>query len=290
MLIDLQLHSTYSDGYLTPNQLVEFIASNGIKVASLTDHNTVYGQEEFKRECIKNNIKAIPGLELYVTFFKKRLNILWYNMDCSSAELSKILRETQVRRRASVRGHLEILNKLGFKIDIHKIMDKHIYYIPINRVIDGILASSYNREKIKKETKEKIPREYQIIHKYFYNSKMPHIMSESYTNIERVMRLRKKIGGQIILNHPGKRDHLNPDLFKKLKKIGVDGIEVLSPHHNIRSIMYAQSLAKELNLIATGSSDFHRFEGNKAPIQSSLNYFKIDSEMLRGVERIINYK
>ncbi len=104
MLIDLQLHSTYSDGYLTPTQLVEFIARNGIKVASLTDHNTFYGQEEFRKICIQNDIKPIVGVELYVTFHKKRLNILWYNMDCSDAEFCRILNETQVRRRASVRG------------------------------------------------------------------------------------------------------------------------------------------------------------------------------------------
>ncbi len=167
-------------------------------------------------------------------------------------------------------------------------MDKYSYYIPINHIIDDILATPHNREKIKKETKERVPREYKIIHKYFYNSKMPHIMRESYINIERIIKLRGRIGGQIILNHPGKRDHLNPDFLRKLKNIGVDGIEVLSPHHSIRSTMYAQFIAKELNFITTGSSDFHRFEGNRYAIQSSFDYFKIDSKMLRGIEKIIS--
>ena len=272
---------------MTPAELVNFLVRNNVKVASLTDHNTIYGQEEFRRKCIQNKIKPIPGIELYVTYAKRRLNILWYNMDCSNAEMCRLLRETQVRRRASVRGHLEILNKLGFKIDINKTVDKHSYYIPINHVIDDVLASRHNLRKIKKEIGTKTIHEYDIIHKYFYNSKMPHIMRESYIDIERIIKLRKKIGGQIILNHPGKRGHLKPDLLKKLKKIGIDGIEALSPHHSIRDVMHAQSFAKEFNFITTGSSDFHRFEGGNNLIQSSFDYFKVDSKMLRGIERII---
>jgi predicted metal-dependent phosphoesterase TrpH len=53
MLIDLQFHSTYSDGYLTPTQLAQFMSKQGIKVAALTDHNTVSGINQFKKPCNK---------------------------------------------------------------------------------------------------------------------------------------------------------------------------------------------------------------------------------------------
>jgi predicted metal-dependent phosphoesterase TrpH len=62
MLIDLQLHSTYSDGYLTPTQIVKFIAKHGIKVAAITDHNTVSGLYEFRNSCKKYKIKPITGI------------------------------------------------------------------------------------------------------------------------------------------------------------------------------------------------------------------------------------
>ena len=58
MLIDLQLHSTCSDGYLTPSEVAKTCRERGVKVASLTDHNTVSGQEEFARACKELKIKA----------------------------------------------------------------------------------------------------------------------------------------------------------------------------------------------------------------------------------------
>ena len=60
--IDLQFHSTYSDGSLTPTKLVNFLAKQKIKVASLTDHNTVAGLDEFFSACKKKEIKTISGI------------------------------------------------------------------------------------------------------------------------------------------------------------------------------------------------------------------------------------
>ena len=121
MLIDLQLHSTYSDGYLSPTELVDFISKKNIKIASLTDHNTVRGQEEFKYACQKAKIKPITGLELYAKLNSKKMNLLWFNFDPCNPELHNVLRESQIRRRVNVRKHLEIIErKLKLKLDINK--------------------------------------------------------------------------------------------------------------------------------------------------------------------------
>jgi predicted metal-dependent phosphoesterase TrpH len=130
MLIDLQLHSTYSDGYLSPTKLVDFIAGEGVKIAALTDHNTVAGQNEFRAACRKKNIIAITGMELYVKLNSRKLNLLWYNFDDVSPELHNLLRESQVRRRSSVRKALEKLSNLKFDLDVNKIMDKLATSIP----------------------------------------------------------------------------------------------------------------------------------------------------------------
>ena len=96
-----------------------------------------------------------------------------------------------------------------------------------------------------------------------------------------------KIGGVLILNHPAKKGFIDRDAWIELKKMGIDGVEVLSPHHSLGAIMHIQILARELNWIETGGSDFHRFEGGRYPIQKSWDYFKIDSEYLIGVKKII---
>ena len=286
MRIDLQVHSNYSDGYLSPSELVNFLAKQKVKVAALTDHNTVSGLEEFRAAARKAGIKPINGLELYARLNGRRFNILWYNFDPTRPELHDQLRESQFRRRRKFRRILEHLIRHGFKIKIDKTLDKYNHYVPINRIIDELLAVRENVYKIKKELNNDNPREEEIIKHYFYNRKFE-ILRESYINIERILRLRKRIGGQIVLCHPAKHQYIRKDLWVKLKKLGLDGVEVLSPHHSYNSIMQIQSLARELNFIETGGSDFHRFEGWGFPIQYAGQYFTIDSDKLKGVNKII---
>ncbi len=284
MLIDLQLHSTYSDGYLTPSEVAGFIAGQKIKVAALTDHNTVGGVDEFKNACKKLKIKAIPGMELYVKLRHKRFNLLWFNFNHKDPELHKLLRESQSRRRARVRKILKKLKAKNYKVDINKILDSFNHYIPINHLVDELWLN--NRTRIKKELHNNFPREDEMIREYFYNKKIG-MLHESYINIERIIKLRKKIGGQLILNHPGKHNQLQKEFLEKLKKMGIDGLELLSPHHSYGAVMYAQFIADKLKFITTGGSDFHRFEGNGYLLQKAHDYFKIDSKFLKS-EEIIN--
>lgn len=286
MLIDLQTHSTYSDGYLTPTEVVEFIHSKGITVAALTDHNTVGGLDEFRFACQARGIKPITGVELYVKHKNKRLNFLWYNFDDKSPKLHKLLRDTQVRRRRKVRNILNKLVTAGFKLKVDDILDQFNHYIPINRVVDLFLAIPENEARVKLEMQTDILRENEVIGQYFHNRSIG-LLDNTYVSLERILKLKKEIGGQIIFNHPGKYNQLKKPLLEILKKAGIDGMEVLSPHHSYGAIVYAQLLTREFDFIGTGGSDFHRYEGNNQRIQNSWNYFKIDSSKLRKIEKII---
>lgn len=287
MLIDLQLHSTYSDGYLTPDALAKYIAGFGVKAAALTDHNTVAGLYQFKKACEKYGIRAVPGIEIYAKLNSRKFNILWYNLDYNSTELHDMLRFSQIRRRKQMRAVLERLQKSGFSIDVNAIIDKYNHYAPINHVIDDICVNPANLKKIKKDFQGKSFNEGDIINKYFQDRKLAPALKNSHISLERVLKLRKKIGGQIIVCHPAKSHVMKRDFWDKIKKMGVDGLELLSPHHPYNALVYIQHLAEELKFITTGGSDFHRFEGNRTRIQKSWSYFSIDSENLSGVEKII---
>jgi len=286
MLIDLQLHSIYSDGYLTPTQLADFIAGQGVKVASLTDHNTVSGLHEFRAACQKKKIRPITGMELYVKYKSHKLNLLWYNFDFAQPELHSILRESQLRRRTAVRNLLEKLLDLKFKFDINKILDKYNHYIPLNHVVSEINSEPANLARIRKELKIKDPREEEVMSRYFNNRDIG-VLRESYLDIRRIFRLRERVGGKLILCHPAKNNHIDKEIWNKLKELGLDGVEVLSPHHSYGAVMYIQQLARDMDLIETGGSDFHRYEGNNFPIQKSWDYYKIDSKYLNGIKEII---
>lgn len=286
MRIDLQMHSTYSDGYMTPTKLAKFMANHQVKVASLTDHNTVGGLEEFKLACDKLAIKAIPGLELYVKLNSTKFNILWYNFDASSPELHKLLRDTQVRRRRQIRVILERLVSFGFKINIEKTLDNFNHYVPINKIVDALVAEPANLRKIKRELKVKNPTEGQIIKEYINNPSYGFLIN-SYTNIERVLKLRKQIGGQLVVCHPGKHNRTQREFMEKLRSLGIEGLELLSPHHTLSIVMHLQRVAREFDFIETGGSDFHRLEGDNMPLQYSWEYYHIQSRHLRGIKKII---
>lgn len=286
MTIDLQFHSLYSDGYLTPAQLASFVASQGVKIASLTDHNTVAGQAEFKKACAQYKIKTIPGLELYVKVGNRRINILWYNYDKNAPELHKILLETQNRRRRNVRAKLLQLQKLGFHLEVETILSKFPDYVPLNRVVDELFSSKYNQRKIKRDLGLKNPREEDLLAEYFFN-KQSGSLRDACINLERVLKLKKKVGGQIIFCHPGHYNKMRGNIVPRLKKMGIDGLELLSPHHSHETIMYIQYLADQFDFITTGGSDFHKFELPNKKIRYSGQWFRIDSKYLRKIEKVI---
>lgn len=284
MLIDLQIHSTYSDGYLSPTQLVKFLVKNKVKLAALTDHNTVSGVAEFREAGKKMGLKTIIGMELYCSLGNRHFNILWYNFDYKNPELHNLLRETQRRRRGKVRKILEKLKDHGYEVDVGKILDKYNHYLAINKT--GGAFYKQNKKRINQELGLKFPREEDILKKYFFSKEFG-VLKESYINIERVIKLRDKIGGQLVFCHPGKHNKYAGSLPEKLAKLGIDGIEVLSPHHSIGSVIYAQFLAREYDWIETGGSDFHLFAGNHFTLQHSWQWFKIESKYLRKIAKII---
>ncbi|MCD4694293.1 PHP domain-containing protein [bacterium] len=285
MLIDLQIHSTYSDGYLTPTQVAIFLAKRGIKIASLTDHNTVGGQSEFKRVCAKKGIRVITGLELYVKKNHNVFNVLWYNFDHHSPELHKLLRESQMRRRRIMRRVLDRLEEDGFKIS-YKILDRYNHYVPSNYVAGDLLDNKNNYEKVKKELGLDVVRAGDLIRNYFYRVGSRRLKN-SYIGWKKIVELRDKIGGQLVLCHPAKGYMPKELVLKSLVDSGLDGIEKLSPHHSYEAIMRIQRFARKYNLAETGGSDFHLDERGNYPVQRAWDYFRIDSDYLREVDRII---
>lgn len=285
MLIDLQIHSTYSDGYLSPTQIAEHLKKHKVKIAALTDHNTVGGIGEFKQACKKFGIKAIAGLELYVRLGSRNFSVLWFNLDYKHPELHNLLRDTQYKRRKKARTALRAMLKMGFRIDVDKVIDKYNHYVPLNHLVDEIMSEPFNVAKAQKELNLRKASETDIINAYVRNKSIGKL-TNSFVDIRKLFALREVIGGQIVLGHPGKHNMVNPSVWSRLKTLGLDGVEKLSPHHSFGAVMYIQQISREMDLIETGGSDFHRYEGDSHLVQSSWDYYQVDSRLLRGVSKI----
>ena len=87
--------------------------------------------------------------------------------------------------------------------------------------------------------------------------------------------------------HPAKHHYHENSMWEKLRELGVDGLEILSPHHSYNAIMHLQRVASEYDYITTGGSDFHLEEGGNRAIKNAWQYFKIDHKMLRKIDKII---
>ena len=269
MLIDLQLHSTFSDGYLSPSELVDFAKERSIKVISLTDHHTTAGLEEFRQAAKRANIKTIDGVELYLKYRGRGFNAVWYNFSLNNEKLERVLSDVRRRRIILVRRSLKRLKEAGYKIDIEKILSSFDNYIPVNRLAEMVMSDKHNYDLVVKSLRAKTPkgtrlilplREESVLSELFFNRKRG-VLKEAYISAERIVKIKAEVGGQIVFAHPGKYNKYTNTMTERLQKIGlIDGIEVLSPHHNIGAIMYSQFLAEKLDLIATGGSDFHLFE------------------------------
>lgn len=286
MFIDLQLHSTYSDGKMTPTELAGFLQRNSVKIAALTDHNTVAGLDEFFEACEKRGIKPIAGIELYVRYGAKHLNFLFYNFDKDNPEFHSFLRKTQIQRYKNVVRALKYWQDQGLDINITKILGKYNHYIPTNGLVRSIMKSSKNKRIIKGYTKSDNPHEWEII-RFLFKNKRRYYLDETHVDAERLRKLHKKIGGQIIMAHPGKNKVTEETLVKLLKAKHIDGIEILSPHHGWDAISYYQHKMKGRKIIYSGGSDFHGSDDTPTALDCSWDYFKIDSAILPRIDKII---
>ena len=287
MYIDLQLHSTYSDGRMTPTKLADFLSKNNVKVAALTDHNTVAGLDEFFLACEEKGIKPISGIELYVRYGGKRLNFLFYNFNKNNPYFHAFLRKTQIQRRRNVVRALQYWQAHGMEINIEKILSKYNHYIPINGITRAIRKSAHNKKFIKEQLKTKNLHEWEVI-KFLFKSKKRYYLDETHVSIHRLKDLHKKIGGQVILGHPGKKKVAGEDIIRMLNHKYINGIEILSPHHDWDIISYYQHKLKGRKLIYTGGSDFHGSDDGSTFISCSWDYFRIKASLLPGIEKIIN--
>jgi len=287
MIIDLQLHSTYSDGYLSPTEVANFLAHKGVKIASLTDHNTAAGYPEFYTACSTLGIKVVPGVEIYTRFNNQQINILWYNLPLDSQEFNELMENTQKHWSTRLRWHLLKLIKAKVLVaGSETVLDQFSNYVPTNSLLDAILSLPGNREIIAKTLNNPFFREEEAIALLFNNKKVGKLRL-SAVNLEKIINLQKKLGGQLVFCHPAKGRVVPAKLVAQLKSLGVEGLEVLSPHHSLGAIFYLQDLAERNDMIITAGSDFHRFEGGSHGLTSVYDYWQADSSHLRRIEEII---
>lgn len=260
MKIDLQIHSTASDGQYSPTELVKQYKKKGYVAMAICDHDTVKGLPEMIKAGKKYDQKVIPGIEMSSNHKGINIHILGYGIDHTNKALKNRCKQYSQAREARARKVVKKLKKLGFKI----------YYKDVDKISTGVVTRSHlalalmqedeNLPLLKKMTKGKLNVN-NIIKSLMIKTKPAYIPYKKRTARQDITLIHKA-GGLAILSHPGLLSEVRPSIniktfIKSLQAIGLDGLEVYADVHNRAQTKYFKDIAQNLELVATAGSDFH---------------------------------
>ena len=120
-LIDLHTHSHYSDGNLSPTELVELAKKTGIKTLALVDHDNVEGLDEAENKCKELGIEFIPGIEISVLEDGANMHILGFWIDRNNPEIKRITDGQKTKRIERIKKFVNNLKDAGFKIEYEEL-------------------------------------------------------------------------------------------------------------------------------------------------------------------------
>lgn len=250
-LADLHIHSTYSDGLLTPSEIVKHAIQLNLTTIAITDHDSVSGIKEAIK-LSQDRIEIIPAMEMSSNIGDLDIHILGYYIDYEKNELNaylEIFKEYRLKRIEKIIKHLFAD---GIKLNFERI--KSI-------VGNGSLGRPHIAEALLRDgyvhsINEAFVR-YLGYHTPYYEPKKAVLPKE-------VIQKIKDCQGIPVIAHPGTIG--NRDVIYHLIIEGIAGIEVWHPEHSKRQQQELREIALKNGLLMTGGSDFHGFRGSENQI------------------------
>jgi predicted metal-dependent phosphoesterase TrpH len=247
-MIDLHLHSTYSDGTHTPTELVCLASERKLSAISITDHDTIDATAEALRAGLSFGVKVIPGVELSVSHGEFNYHLLAYNYDRYNKEFCAGLNRLQLARNERNQEIIQKLQKLGIDISATELQAVS-------------LKGQTGRPHIARLLIEKkIVKSFDLAFKYYLRRGACAYVSRYVFTIEEAINLIHAAGGIAVLAHPAQITYsidILSRLLGELTGLGLDGIEVYYPSQNGSFRNKLSRLAGSYNLLETGGSDYH---------------------------------
>lgn len=249
MKIDLHTHSTFSDGTMSPTQLIHHAIINGIDVLGLTDHDTLSGWQE-GIAAVRGTLQLVLGAEISCLSSDHRsVHILGLLFDGTDSSLNSALEASRDDRIPRMRKMVELLSADGISITFDEVLQNVPTGATLGRphLADTLVAKGFVKNR-----DEAFASLLNNDSKYYVSHIAP-------TPIDAI-KLIKAAGGVSVIAHPyaSYRDtQLTADSFAELKAAGLNAIEVDHRDHTAEQRMNLRAIADELELVTTGSSDFH---------------------------------
>lgn len=246
--IDLHTHSTASDGTLSPSEVIRSAKDAGLEAVALTDHDTTGGLAEARDQATKLNMEFIPGCELSVVSPSGNMHILGYWIPPGPSKLCRSLEH--LRQRRHDRNHLVMakLNALGLEIRYEEVL-----------AVSG--GDAVGRPHIAQVmfAKGHVDSVDDAFRLYLGSNGKAYVPKEKL-GPRQAIELLKSVDATVVLAHPFLLGLQGPDLrgvIRQLKDYGLDGLEAYYTQHRPDQTLTYLRIAKDLDLLVTGGSDFH---------------------------------
>ncbi len=240
---DLHAHTAESDGTYTPVQLVREAVARGLSAVAIVDHDSVGAVACALEEAKETNCEVIPGIELTAQQDNQEIHILGYFLDYQQAALLdelKLVRQNRVERVYKI---IENLKESGIELNAQTVFDISgrgtVGRLHIARALvkDGWVSSAS-----------------EAFRKYIGDRSPAYVLGFRFSPAEAI-KLIRDAGGVAVLAHPYILE--NDGLIAEFARCGLQGLEVYYPEHSQSLVNFYLDLAKKLDLLVTGGSDFH---------------------------------
>ena len=273
-MIDLHLHTTASDGRLSPPDLVARAAAAGLTILGITDHDTTAGLADASAAANALGLRIVSGIEITAVDGARDIHMLAYFFDPAHPELSRFLaaqRGDRVRRLEEMAARLE---SLGCRIDVTHLVEAAAREpgrsLGRPQVADALVAAGHAADR-----NDAFDR--------LIGSTGPAYVPRRGAAPEEVIALVHEAGGITSLAHPV---HLRDEsLIPRLAAAGLDAIEVRHKDHDAAAEQRYRTLAGQLGLAVSGGSDFH---GDDVHHGSPLGTVTLPADDFRRLEALVS--
>ena len=245
-MIDLHLHTTASDGRLTPTGLVAHAAVAGIRILAVTDHDTTDGFDEAAAEASRRGVLLIPGIEITAVERGRDVHMLGYFFDRHDSGFAQFLTAQRATRIARIVEIANRLGSLGMPVDVQPVLEEaqrqSSKSIGRPRLARAMLEAGYVAT-----TREAFD--------LWLGQGRPAFIERAGASPEQVIGIVHRAGGLVSLAHPG-RTRID-ERIATLRDAGLDAIEVFHSDHDADMVATYLELARQLDFMITGGSDFH---------------------------------
>jgi predicted metal-dependent phosphoesterase TrpH len=273
---DLHLHTLFSDGTFTPEELASRAKAAELATISLTDHDTVEGCARAAAACAALGIEFISGTELTTEHADNELHLLGYFVDIHNERLLTEISKSQSVRQSRIREMVAALNKLGVPLQAEEV------FAIANCKSPGRphVARALVKAGLVKSLDEAFERYLKI--------GRPAWVPKKKVSSADAIELIHQAGGLASLAHPGlnRTDDVIPDLVKA----GLDGIECYHTKHSKSVSGHYREMAAHFKLLVTGGSDCHGMNKGRPLIGTVKLEYQHLEKLKAARQQIVNRK